>query len=38
MAICRNCGTSVGCGCQLREGLCGKCQSANTQPKPQPKK
>ncbi len=36
MAACGNCGASVGCGCQLKNGLCGKCQSAP--PKPQPKK
>lgn len=38
MASCKNCGANVGCGCQLRDGLCGKCQSAATTPKPQPKK
>jgi hypothetical protein len=25
MAKCRECGTNVGCGCQLINGLCGFC-------------
>jgi len=25
MAKCSNCGTSVGCGCQLTNGLCNAC-------------
>lgn len=25
MATCKSCGASVGCGCQLREGLCAYC-------------
>jgi hypothetical protein len=28
MAICKNCGKQVGCGCQLSNGLCGTCQAA----------
>lgn len=27
MASCRNCGTNVGCGCQLINGLCSSCYS-----------
>ncbi len=27
MANCKNCGTHVGCGCQLKNGLCSYCQS-----------
>ena len=27
MANCRKCGTSVGCGCQLKDGLCATCYS-----------
>lgn len=27
MAVCRNCGKQVGCGCQLNKGLCGACYS-----------
>jgi len=25
MAVCKNCGTNVGCGCQLTNGLCAAC-------------
>ncbi len=25
MASCKNCGTSVGCGCQLKNGMCSYC-------------
>lgn len=25
MAKCAKCGTNVGCGCQLKEGLCSFC-------------
>jgi hypothetical protein len=28
MASCRNCGTNVGCGCQLINGLCAACNAA----------
>jgi hypothetical protein len=28
MATCRNCGTKVGCGCQLTNGLCAACNGA----------
>lgn len=28
MAICKNCGAKVGCGCQLINGLCAACNSA----------
>ncbi len=28
MASCRNCGAKVGCGCQLKDGLCGMCYAA----------
>lgn len=28
MAKCRNCGTNVGCGCQLINGLCAACNAA----------
>lgn len=38
MAQCRKCGAKVGCGCQLKEGLCPVCwsteQKAKTVPKP----
>jgi len=27
MAQCANCGTNVGCGCQLQGGLCAHCNS-----------
>ena len=27
MAQCSSCGANVGCGCQLRDGLCGHCAS-----------
>lgn len=27
MATCKNCGTNVGCGCQLTNGLCSYCLS-----------
>jgi hypothetical protein len=26
-AVCKNCGTHVGCGCQLVNGLCGACRA-----------
>lgn len=29
MATCKNCGTSVGCGCRLTNGLCATCASKN---------
>ncbi len=28
MARCSKCGTSVGCGCQLINGLCSACNAA----------
>lgn len=28
MASCRKCGTNVGCGCQLINGLCAACNAA----------
>lgn len=28
MAKCRKCGTNVGCGCQLINGLCSACNTA----------
>ena len=28
MANCANCGTKVGCGCQLINGLCSACNAA----------
>ncbi len=31
MANCRNCGTKVGCGCQLINGLCSACHNAAQQ-------
>lgn len=31
MANCRNCGTRVGCGCQLINGLCSACYHATKQ-------
>lgn len=35
MAMCSKCKISVGCGCQLREGLCGGCYSrVNKKPEP----
>lgn len=27
MAQCKNCGAKVGCGCQLKNGLCPACAS-----------
>jgi len=27
MAQCNSCGTKVGCGCQLTNGLCAHCAS-----------
>ena len=27
MAQCNSCGANVGCGCQLRDGLCAQCAS-----------
>ena len=29
MAQCANCGTKVGCGCQLTNGLCNYCNGVN---------
>lgn len=26
MSTCKNCGAQVGCGCQLKNGLCTYCQ------------
>jgi NMD protein affecting ribosome stability and mRNA decay len=31
MANCRECGTKVGCGCQLINGLCSACHAAAQQ-------
>lgn len=28
MAQCSKCGTKVGCGCQLKNGLCAYCSKA----------
>ena len=28
-ASCSNCGTNVGCGCQLKNGLCPSCSANN---------
>jgi len=25
MAVCKNCGANVGCGCQLTNGICATC-------------
>lgn len=33
MANCKNCGTKVGCGCQLINGLCSACNAALNQVK-----
>jgi NMD protein affecting ribosome stability and mRNA decay len=40
MPVCKSCGTSVGCGCQLVNGLCTKCNSAliESQNKPEENK
>lgn len=27
MAQCNSCGANVGCGCQLKDGLCAHCAS-----------
>lgn len=27
---CKNCGVDVGCGCQLKDGLCEKCRKVKT--------
>lgn len=27
MATCKQCGAHVGCGCQLKNGLCPACQA-----------
>ncbi len=29
MAMCSKCRINVGCGCQLKEGLCGTCYSTS---------
>ncbi len=29
MANCKKCGASVGCGCQLVNGMCASCASAS---------
>jgi hypothetical protein len=31
MANCKRCGVSVGCGCQLTNGMCASCVSAVAQ-------
>ena len=33
MAQCRNCSAKVGCGCQLKDGLCGTCDGLKNQAK-----
>jgi hypothetical protein len=30
MAQCKNCSAVVGCGCQLKNGLCGMCHGLLT--------
>lgn len=30
MANCKKCNAEVGCGCQLKNGLCAACQKTNT--------
>jgi hypothetical protein len=35
MATCAGCGASVGCGCQLTNGLCATCAQKKQQPQPQ---
>ena len=34
MANCSNCGKAVGCGCNLKAGLCATCNQKKNQPKP----
>ena len=34
MATCRKCGARVGCGCQLKNGLCPKYYYEEQKPKP----
>lgn len=34
MAKCKNCNTDVGCGCNLKGGLCASCREIATQEKP----
>ena len=31
MANCKRCGVSVGCGCQLTNGMCASCVSVSLQ-------
>ena len=37
MAVCKKCGAKVGCGCQLKNGLCPKCYYEEQKPKASPK-
>jgi hypothetical protein len=32
MASCSNCKTNVGCGCNLKNGLCKNCQAQLNKP------
>ena len=34
MANCTKCGKAVGCGCNLKKGLCATCTQQNNTPKP----
>ena len=36
MAICKNCGTNVGCSCSLVDGLCAACRAKINTPPPPP--
>ena len=33
MATCKKCNVNVGCGCQLKNGLCPKCYAEETNKK-----
>lgn len=32
MATCNNCNTNVGCGCNLKNGLCKECRTQSIKP------
>ena len=34
MANCAKCGKPVGCGCNLKQGLCATCNQEKNNPKP----
>lgn len=38
MANCKKCGKAVGCGCNLKSGLCATCNQEKVNPPVQPPK